>query len=100
MSGEMMSVTKTLSDNGFMIEAEIPRNIGVCAKTIDIEVDTNGKIVDLVVIGGCAGNLEAVAKLIKGKDIKEVIDTLKGITCGRKNTSCPDVIAKILEIYA
>ena len=37
MSDEMMSVTKTLSDNGFMIEAEIPKNIGVCAKTIDIE---------------------------------------------------------------
>ena len=65
-----------------------------------IELDaSHNKIDDLVVIGGCAGNLSAVANLIKGMDANEVINKLEYITCGKKNTSCPNEIANILKVF-
>ena len=99
MSEYFLEVTKTITDNGYLLEAEIPKNVGICAKVVDIEVEKDGKVKNLSVIGGCAGNLKAVANLIEGKNIREVIDALKGIECGNKGTSCPNMIAKILEIY-
>lgn len=96
---EFLCVNKFISENGFMLEAEIPKDIGICAKNITIEVNKEGKIVDLAVIGGCAGNLEAVARLIKGLSVQDAREKLKGIPCGKKDTSCPDTIAKILRIY-
>jgi hypothetical protein len=38
-------------------------------------------------------------KLLKGRTISEVVPMLKGITCGRRGTSCPDQIAKALVLY-
>ena len=37
--------------------------------------------------------------LIKGMSVDEVIERLKGITCGPKPTSCPDQLAKCLIEY-
>jgi len=56
-------------------------------------------IESLQVEGGCNGNLKGIAALVKGKKIQEVIDTLEGIECGFKPTSCPDQIAKALKQY-
>ncbi len=41
----------------------------------------------------------AVSKLVIGKTIDEVINTLKGIDCRGKGTSCPDQIAQALIEY-
>jgi uncharacterized protein (TIGR03905 family) len=68
---------------------------GTCARFIDIELD--GPIVQEVrFIGGCAGNTRAVANLVKGLPVTEVIAQLKGIAC-RGNTSCPDQLAQALQ---
>ena len=48
-------------------------------------------------MGGCDGNLKGIASLIQGMDAKEAITRMKGLTCGRKTTSCPDQIALALE---
>ncbi|MBQ4120935.1 MAG: TIGR03905 family TSCPD domain-containing protein, partial [Clostridia bacterium] len=48
-------------------------------------------------MGGCHGNLQGVSALVKGRKIDEVIETLSGIKCGFKNTSCPDQLAKALQ---
>ena len=69
---------------------------GVCSREIDIETENN-IIKDVKFIGGCAGNTQAVAALVKNRDINEVIDTLKDIKCGFKGTSCPAQLAKGLE---
>ena len=69
---------------------------GVCSRQIIIEHE-NGKVVSLKVIGGCSGNLQGIASLLKGMDIKEVISRLEGIKCGMKQTSCPDQIAQALK---
>lgn len=69
---------------------------GVCAQRIDIQ--TEGDFVgDVEFTGGCNGNLKAIAKLIKGMPIDEVVATLEGNTCGPRSTSCADQLAKALK---
>ena len=69
---------------------------GVCSTEMIIDVD--GNIIESIkVINGCDGNLKGIARLLVGMDINEVIEKLKGIKCGYKNTSCPDQIAIALE---
>lgn len=69
---------------------------GVCSRFINIEVE-DGKIQDIEFIGGCDGNLQGICALVKGKKTQDVIDTLEGIRCGSKSTSCPDQLAKALK---
>ena len=71
---------------------------GVCSQEIVIDI-YNGIVKDLKVIGGCSGNLQGIASLVKGRPVDEVIERLRGIKCGFKPTSCPDQIAKALEQY-
>ena len=47
--------------------------------------------------GGCNGNTQGVAALVKGMKVDEAISRLKGIDCGGRGTSCPDQLAKALE---
>jgi len=64
---------------------------------ITYEGDT---ITGLRVIGGCPGNLQGEAHLIKGRKIDEVIALLEGIKCpgsATQETSCPDQLAKALK---
>ncbi len=69
----------------------------VCSQSIDIAVDDAGKIQSVKFNGGCPGSLAAVAALVKGKTPPEASGILSGITCGCKNTSCPDQLAKALK---
>ena len=48
-------------------------------------------------LGGCSGNLQGIASLVRGKPAEEAIRRLKGIRCGFKDTSCPDQFARNLE---
>lgn len=70
---------------------------GVCSRQIEIAVD--GDIVASVrYIGGCSGNTQGVAALVKGMKIDEAISRLEGIRCGGKPTSCPDQLARALRM--
>jgi len=68
---------------------------GVCADTIDIEVE-DGVIVAVQFSGGCDGNLQGVSRLSEGMEARDAIARLKGIKCGRRSTSCPDQLANAL----
>ena len=70
---------------------------GVCSREIDIELNDDDTIKDISLLGGCNGNLKGIAALSKGKKIDEVINSLKGIDCNFKGTSCPDQLARALE---
>ena len=74
-----------------------PQN--VCAQQMNVTVD--GDIIKHVeIIGGCHGNRQAVAKLVEGLTIDEVISKLEGIQCRGSRTgmtSCPDQLAKALK---
>ena len=71
---------------------------GVCSSLIEFDINDN-KIHNLKVTNGCNGNLKGISSLCEGRDIDEVINSLDGIKCGFKNTSCPDQIAKALKKY-
>ena len=69
---------------------------GVCAQMIDVELD--GDVVKSVAfLGGCAGNTQGVAALVKGMNVDEAIERIQGIRCGFKSTSCPDQLALALK---
>ena len=72
---------------------------GVCSTLIEYEINDDNTIKSLKVTNGCNGNLKGISKLVEGRNVDEVIDTLDGIKCGYKNTSCPDQIAKALKDY-
>ncbi|MBE7083879.1 MAG: TIGR03905 family TSCPD domain-containing protein [Clostridiales bacterium] len=71
---------------------------GTCSRQILFEVTDDMTVKNVKFIGGCSGNLQAVARLVDGKPVDEVISTLKGIKC-RSNTSCGDQLALALEDY-
>ena len=71
---------------------------GVCSREITIDVNEETETINSVsFLGGCNGNLQGIAALVKGKKIDEVAGTLKGINCNFKGTSCPDQLARALE---
>ncbi|MGN0605281.1 MAG: TIGR03905 family TSCPD domain-containing protein [Oscillospiraceae bacterium] len=70
---------------------------GVCSRNIDIEVDEDGKILDVQFTGGCNGNLKGISSLVKGMKADDVIEKLENIKCGMKSTSCPAQLAKALK---
>lgn len=69
---------------------------GVCSQKVSFEIK-NGKVSGVKFVGGCDGNLKAVAALIEGAEIEEVISRLSGIECGAKPTSCPDQLSRALK---
>lgn len=71
--------------------------VGVCSTHMTIEIE-NGIVQSLKVDGGCHGNLQGIAALVKGMKVEEVIARLDGIRCRSKATSCPDQLAKALKI--
>ena len=70
---------------------------GVCSQEMRVEVDEQGVIQELQVLGGCSGNLQGIAALVRGMSAQEAVERLKGIRCGVKETSCPDQLARNLE---
>lgn len=69
---------------------------GTCARKIEIDLE-NGIVADVKFIGGCSGNTQGVAALVKGMSVDEAIKRLEGIRCGFKSTSCPDQLAQALK---
>ena len=69
---------------------------GTCSRQIDFEL-RDGQVYNVNFVGGCNGNLKGISKLVEGMDAKELIERLKGNTCGSKPTSCPDQLALALE---
>ena len=69
---------------------------GTCSRMVIVDVEDN-IITDCKFVGGCAGNTQGVAALVKGMTTEEAIAKIKGIRCGFKTTSCPDQLALALE---
>lgn len=68
----------------------------VCSKKIEIEI-IGDTIMKVVYTRGCEGNAKGIGALIKGMSIDEAIRRLEGITCGKRGTSCPDQLSKVLK---
>ena len=72
----------------------IPR--GVCSRRIEVTLDGD-TVAEVRFMGGCSGNTQGLAALVKGSQIDDVIARVEGIRCGFKATSCPDQLAKALR---
>ena len=68
----------------------------VCSKQIDIQIEGN-VIQSVVYTRGCEGNAKGIGALIKDMTVEEAIRRLEGINCGKRGTSCPDQLAKVLK---
>ena len=73
------------------------RTQGVCSRAIEIKLDDNNVITEASFVGGCSGNTQGVAALVRGMSAEEAISRLEGIKCGFRPTSCPDQLAKALR---
>ena len=71
-------------------------SVKVCSKQIDIVIK-DGIIQKVVYTRGCDGNAKGIGALIKDMTVEEAIRRLEGITCGKRGTSCPDQLARILK---
>ena len=70
----------------------IYRTKGTCSREISFELDGD-KVRNVHFVGGCDGNLKAVAKLVDGMTVEQIEEKCKGIHCGFKSTSCADQLA-------
>ena len=68
----------------------------VCSRSIEFEVENN-IITACKFNGGCAGNTQGVAALVRGMKAADAVARLEGIDCRGKGTSCPDQLAKALK---
>ena len=71
---------------------------GVCP--MEINFDLNGNVVrNIEFTGGCNGNTQGIAGLVKGMKVEDVIARLENVDCGGRGTSCPDQLSKALKEY-
>jgi uncharacterized protein (TIGR03905 family) len=72
---------------------------GTCS--IEIQFDIEGNVIsNISFLGGCNGNLKAISKLVDGWTVEMIEEKLIGNTCGRRDTSCADQLARaVREAY-
>ena len=64
----------------------------------NIKLDIEGNVVrNIVFTGGCNGNLKAIPILVDGWTVEQIEEKCKGITCGRRPTSCADQLARAVR---
>ncbi len=69
---------------------------GTCSQYISFDL-TDGKVHNVIFMGGCNGNLKGISALAEGMDVDQLIQRIQGIRCGMKSTSCPDQLAIALK---
>lgn len=72
-------------------------NKGVCSISTEVQLEQDGTIRAVKVLGGCNGNLKGISSLLQGMKAEEAVKKMEGITCGARKTSCPDQIAQALR---
>lgn len=70
---------------------------GVCSRRFHTTVSDRGIIESLSIEEGCNGYGNGVSRLVEGMHIDDVIERFDGVKCGRKNTSCPDQMARMFN---
>lgn len=70
-----------------------------CSQSIKFDID--GEVIrNVEFTGGCSGNLKAIPILIDGWTVDQIESKCRGITCGRRPTSCADQLARaVREAY-
>ncbi len=67
-----------------------------CSQIISLDIE--GDVVrNIRFTGGCNGNLKAIPILVDGWKVDEIEKKLRGIVCGRRQTSCSDQLARAVR---
>lgn len=69
---------------------------GICSTMIHFDI-VDKKVHHVSFDQGCNGNGKGISLLAEGMDAEELVSRLKGVTCGYKQTSCPDQLARAVE---
>ncbi|MCD8316748.1 MAG: TIGR03905 family TSCPD domain-containing protein [Eggerthellaceae bacterium] len=69
---------------------------GTCSRQIDLDIDGD-VVTNISFTGGCDGNLKAIPILVDGWTVDEIERKCKGITCGKRDTSCADQLARAVR---
>lgn len=93
--GNDFSIVKDELVEGVRYVTAVP-SAKVCSNKIEIEI-VDGVIQKVVYTRGCEGNAKGIGALVKDMTVEEAIRRLEGITCGKRGTSCPDQLAKVLK---
>ena len=65
------------------METFVYRPKGVCSQQMTFTMD--GDIIrDVKIVGGCAGNLLGISRILKDKKISEVMEAFHGVRCGMR----------------
>ena len=71
----------------------------VCPRNIHVEVSDDGNTIENVTFtGGCNGNTKAIAKLVEGKSVDDIVALLAGNQCAQRGTSCADQMTIALRL--
>ena len=76
----------------------IYKTSGTCSQEIVVDLDSDHTIKNVEFIGGCSGNTQGVAILVRGMKAEDAISKVEGIRCGMRPTSCPDQLSKALRL--
>ena len=79
-----------------MVESTVYYPNGTCSQAILLETEED-IIVSVQFVGGCSGNTQGIAALVRNMRIDDAIERLEGINCAGRGTSCPDQLAKALR---
>ena len=70
-----------------------------CSVMIGVDLDGD-RVHNVQFTGGCNGNLQGISRLVEGMTVDQIENTLSGVLCGRKPTSCPDQLSlAVREAY-
>ena len=64
-----------------------------CSKLISLDLDGD-RVHNVSFLGGCDGNLKIISKIVEGWTVGEIETMMTGNTCGYRDTSCADQLAK------
>jgi len=84
------------SVGGHTVQTYTYKTQGTCSRGITFDLEDN-VVRNVSFYGGCAGNLKAISILVDGMTVEELVEKLKGNTCGGKATSCADQLACAVE---
>lgn len=69
---------------------------GTCSRQVEITLEED-TIRNVMFVGGCHGNTQGIAALVRGMKAADAIARLEGIDCRGRGTSCPDQLARALK---
>lgn len=70
---------------------------GTCAIQITFDIDDD-VITNVSFLGGCNGNLKAIARVVDKMTVSQIENYFSDVTCGMKTTSCSAQLAKAVRV--